>query len=142
MIISPLDRFNAKVDKTDTCWLWTGSTRSKMHYGWFKVNGKRKAAHRFAYETFNGPIAEGKIIMHTCDTPKCVNPSHLIQGTHKDNIRDMFAKGRNCSKGLQTICKRGHAMEGHNLMIDDKSGLRKCRECHNLRRRENRKNSV
>ena len=142
MIESPLDRFNAKVNKTDTCWLWTGSTRGATHYGWFKVNGKRKASHRFAYETFNGPIAEGKIIMHTCDVPRCVNPSHLIQGTYKDNMQDCISKGRfNPGGGIKTYCKQGHPLQGNNI-INEKNGLRKCRECHNRRRREYRKNSV
>ena len=36
----------------------------------------------------------GKIIMHTCDNKKCVNPNHLRLGTVKDNSEDMVKKRR------------------------------------------------
>lgn len=32
--------------------------------------------------------------MHSCDTPLCVNPAHLIAGTQKQNIHDMLLKSR------------------------------------------------
>jgi hypothetical protein len=41
-----------------------------------------------------GPIDPGMEIMHTCDTPACVNPAHLSQVTHKANMHDMIRKGR------------------------------------------------
>jgi len=31
---------------------------------------------------------------HTCDNPPCINPSHLITGTDKDNSDDKIARGR------------------------------------------------
>ena len=51
-------------------------------------------AHRFSYEIHNGQIPEGKEIMHRCDNPPCVNPSHLRAGTHQENCEDRTAKGR------------------------------------------------
>jgi hypothetical protein len=51
-------------------------------------------AHRLSYELFKAPIADGNVIMHTCDNPLCVNPDHLIQGTQLQNITDMHEKGR------------------------------------------------
>lgn len=33
--------------------------------------------------------------MHLCDNRACIEPSHLKLGTQKENIADMFNKGRN-----------------------------------------------
>jgi hypothetical protein len=42
-----------------------------------------------------GSIPKGMKVLHHCDNPRCVRFSHLFLGTQKDNIDDMFAKGRN-----------------------------------------------
>jgi hypothetical protein len=57
-------------------------------------------SHRVSYMVFVGAIPDGAIIMHVCDNPLCVNPSHLIPGTFSDNSRDMVMKGRNKSGRL------------------------------------------
>jgi hypothetical protein len=92
------DRFIDKVNKTDSCWIWTGS-KYRGGYGQFRrlVEGKWKMAktHRYSYEYFKGEIPKGHFICHTCDNPSCVNPEHLFSGTLKDNAKDMLMKGRN-----------------------------------------------
>ncbi len=97
-------RFHAKYQKSDdACWLWSAA---KYPRGYGMVNlgrdmrGKQFTtyAHRVAYVLANGPIEPGQVVMHTCDVPSCVNPSHLAIGSQGDNIRDCFAKGRNPSR--------------------------------------------
>ena len=76
-------------DPNTGCWLWGGSTLAS---GYGRIGQLR--AHRFAFEEFVGPIPEGQIVRHSCDTPCCVNPGHLVAGTDADNARDKVARGR------------------------------------------------
>jgi len=73
------------------CHIWMGEV-DKNGYGKTRSNGKRVMAHRESYKHFVGQIVDGNVIMHSCDTPSCVNPNHLSQGTHQDNSDDMVAK--------------------------------------------------
>lgn len=89
-------RFWLYVDKKkdDECWPWIGST-GPNGYGRTSYLGKKDAiASRVSYEITHGKIPDGKIVMHTCDNRKCVNPSHLMVGSYLDNTRDMINKGR------------------------------------------------
>jgi hypothetical protein len=89
-------RFNAKVKRSDEgCWEWLGQ-KNTNGYGAIKLSRSRKAtsAHRASYEMFCGPIPPKMCVLHTCDNPGCVRPSHLFLGSHADNSRDMALKER------------------------------------------------
>ena len=99
----PEVRFWRKVEKSDGCWMWTG-TKSAEGYGKFQAGSKKDqpapiGAHRFSYEMAKGPIPDGRVVMHSCDNPSCVNPAHLSVGTHRENALDMIRKGRGNHKG-------------------------------------------
>lgn len=86
-------RLLSKIVIIDDCWHWDGC-RNEWQYGKILVNKKCKMAHRVAYEVWNGAIPIGKIIMHTCDCPPCINPQHLKIGTDLENSQDMYRKKR------------------------------------------------
>lgn len=86
----------------DDCWIWWG-TLSSEGYGVVGRGGSANGmalAHRVSWEIKNGEIPSGKIIMHSCDNRRCVNPAHLKLGTVKENQRDMAAKGRSPGRRL------------------------------------------
>lgn len=98
---SPEERFWTFVNKTESCWLWTGGVFKSGGYGAFRAETSTVRAHRWLYERSIGPIPPGYYLCHTCDTPRCVNPDHLIPGTQQDNMDDCWSKGRARPRGLK-----------------------------------------
>jgi hypothetical protein len=91
-----IERFWSRVDKTDSCWLWTGGLFDD-DYGAFRIAGKSFRAHRVSWMIAHGDIPDGLFVCHNCpdgDNPQCVNPAHLWTGTNQENMDDMIAKGR------------------------------------------------
>jgi hypothetical protein len=96
-------RFWDKVDKNGpipvhcpelgNCWVWKRA-KNEHGYGDFRTFGDHDKAHRVAWQIKHGGITKKVFVLHKCDNPACVNPSHLFTGTQKDNIQDMIRKGR------------------------------------------------
>lgn len=87
--MSLIDTLKAKSTITDGgCWE-INLAPNKDGYRQIRINGVKQYAHRLAV----GAV-KGDIVMHLCDNPACCNPEHLRIGTQKENVRDMFNKGR------------------------------------------------
>lgn len=84
------------INPSTWCWEWTGYT-DRDGYGQFSLKGKIWLVHRLAYTMYHNLTEDniaGKVVMHKCDNPCCVNPNHLELGTQKENVIDMHKKGR------------------------------------------------
>lgn len=112
------ERFWAKVDKTETCWLWIGHINADG-YGRVRTGGKVVQAHRVSYETANGPIPAGLTIDHLCNTRSCVRPVHLEAVTHQENTRRAAER--------RTHCPNGHPYA--ETRVSDYRGSTCCIEC-------------
>lgn len=89
------ERFWNKVSKKspESCWEWTAA-RGRQGYGCFVIAGKLLKAHRVSWEFANGEIPNGMFVLHSCDNPPCVNPSHLHLGNVKTNSDEKVSRGR------------------------------------------------
>jgi predicted XRE-type DNA-binding protein len=56
-------------------------------------NGKQTRVSRLVFYLVNGrwPSPEAR---HVCDNPPCFNPTHIIEGTHRQNEQDKWDRGR------------------------------------------------
>lgn len=96
LTVEQIERFWSNVNKgsQEHCWPWRGGTDSNG-YGWLSLNNKPYRAHQISFFLSIGVWPSGIIVRHTCDNPICCNPSHLVEGTQKDNMRDCVERGRN-----------------------------------------------
>ena len=92
-------RFWSKVSEQGTCWIWRGS-RNNHGYGKFYFRGKSWYAHRVAYILVRGE--EPEQLNHTCDTPACVRPEHLVPGDQRENLRQASVRGRTRGPAILT----------------------------------------
>jgi hypothetical protein len=116
-----LDRLWARVERTPTCWLWTGAV-GRAGYGQIRLGPRgtpSKLVHVLAWEAERGPVPQGWHLHHECETPACVRPSHLRPITPTEHQR-LHAAAR-------TMCRHGHPLDGLTS-----TGKRFCRTCKRL----------
>lgn len=123
-ITDPIAHFWSYVQKTETCWLWTGGL-DKYGYGQVRWEGKTERAHRIAYRLVNGPIGR-KELHHRETCPKrCVNPDHVEPTTRTNHPDRLSTINRN----------KTHCPAGHKYNYTDKRGSRYCLTCITNRRK-------
>lgn len=134
-------RFWAKVNKTETCWLWTGARNGD--YGDFYVDRQCKSigAHRYSYLLSGREIPDGYHVDHLCRTPLCVNPAHLETVTGGENTRRAIRIGHP-HPNAPTSCRQGHdwtVRPPYEWLRPNGYVMRRCRECHTERMRNIRR---
>lgn len=110
MQVSDLERFVAKVEFTDTCWLWSGGVSSNG-YSAFWYEGTTIGGHTF----LQGRAPEGLEWDHLCRNRTCVYPEHLEAVTQTENNK----------RRRKTHCVKGHP---YDSVLS--SGRQACKTCH------------
>lgn len=131
------ERFWKKVEKTETCWIWTGCKSNG--YGNLRRQGKGFLAHRVSYEMAKGVIPDELVLDHLCRNPACVNPDHLEAVPMLVNtLRGRMVEVTKARKAAITHCPYGHPYSGENLRLN-RNGSRRCAACGRQRARDQRK---
>lgn len=135
------ERILARFERSDGCWLWTGSVNTVTGYGaftyWRDGRVRMVGAHRAVYEVLVGPIADGMTLDHLCMTKRCVRPDHLEAVTHEENLRRSHEHYGPTGAAVSTgLCRRGHELTPDNVVVNATTGRRQCRTCRNASKRE------
>jgi hypothetical protein len=87
-----------KINKKTNCWEvenQKGISWDKWGYPKISFAGQARLLHRIIFSLYeDNNINSSIIIRHTCDNTQCINPEHLIKGTHQDNVDDRVLRGR------------------------------------------------
>lgn len=125
----PLRRFWDRVEKTDTCWLWTGPLKPTGYGTQVSVRGVLYSPHRYAWIETNGSIPDGLQIDHKCRNRRCVRPSHLRVVNQRTNV--LCGEGFAAQNARKKRCPRGHA---YVVRKNGRMGLqRQCLICRRKR---------
>ena len=128
------NRFYSKVNKTESCWLWTRGLDGNG-YGSFGIGtGKCYSAHRVSLwldgrlESYTAKKDKSDYVDHICRVPTCVNPEHLRVVTHKVNILEnsLSVTAINANK---THCNHGHEFTPENTYYRKENNCRYCKKC-------------
>lgn len=76
-------------------------TQAGKKYAGTTLNKRSILLHRAVYIRHHGikrEEIEDKVVRHTCDNPRCINPDHLELGTQGENLRDRRVRNRKVKK--------------------------------------------
>lgn len=124
-----VERFWSRVDTTGDCWLWTAG-KTRQGYGAIRVRGVQMGAHRLSAMIHFGMFDRRLYVLHWCDTPACVRPSHLHLGDHAQNMHEKGDRGRARNQNsYKAECVHGHPLTEDNVFSNRGKQDRQCRTC-------------
>jgi hypothetical protein len=110
------------------------------------INGKFIYLNRHILEQKLGrPVKEGYEACHSCNNTKCIEPEHIYEGTHQDNMWDLIKAGNTDFFGgyekVRTHCPKGHEYTLENTRIN-RQGCRSCIICNREHATESNKRKL
>lgn len=80
------------------CWEWQGQIKGEEgnRRPYFTLDSKKQLVYRIVFNLFHPdePLQENEVVRHTCDNSICCNPTHLLRGSHTENMADMRERER------------------------------------------------
>lgn len=136
------ERFFSKVNKTDSCWVWTAA-KDPAGYGRFGIGQKVYLAHRVSLDIAGIAIPDDMFADHTCHNKSCVNPAHLRAVTQKQNQENLTGARRTSASGVRGVSwdKRNKAWvaqirhNGQNIFVGRFSSISDAHEAVSEKRR-------
>ena len=101
-----LERIESRIieQRDGECWITTYKTTEDNPYPRTTINGTVKKLMHIVWEAYNAePMPKNMDLCHTCDNPACINPEHLVPGTHAENMAQCAARGRKTHTSLYSL---------------------------------------
>jgi DNA-binding transcriptional regulator YiaG len=98
-VIPIRERIHSRIDKTDECWIWKGSSRNGQPNTLpTRIDGMviGISPRRWMYEDAYGKLEPNQIVVMSCRQSLCLNPAHMNttkRGAHKHSVLHICFSG-------------------------------------------------
>lgn len=101
-----VERVFSRLVTGDGCWTWTGSHVEGYPQVNTRLQGRGATVNRVSRVLMEWelgrPLRADEHVLHDCDNPGCVRPSHHYVGTNAQNVADRVRRGRGSTRLTET----------------------------------------